>query len=270
MEKKELVLKLEQKAKEMRRDIIELLHKSGSGHPGGSLSEIDILVALYYHKLKTNPKNPNWDERDRFVLSKGHASPGLYAVLASMGFFPREELWHFRKINSLLQGHTDIKVPGIEFSGGSLGMGLSFGNGLALAKKLDGKKHKVIVLMGDGEQQEGEVWEAAMTAKHQKEDIIAIIDKNTIQNDDFVDKTKIIDPITDKWKAFGWHVEEGNGHDMGEITSILDRIWDMEGPRAVVFHTIKGKGISFMENNPAFHGKAPNDEEFKEAMEELK
>jgi len=270
MDKKELILKLEQKAKEMRRDIIELLHKSGSGHPGGSLSEIDVLVALYYHKLKTNPKDPKWEDRDRFVLSKGHASPGLYSVLASLGFFPRDELWHFRQINSLLQGHADIKVPGVEFSGGSLGMGLSFGNGLAFAKKLDGKNHKVVVLMGDGEQQEGEVWEAAMTAKHQNLDIIAIIDKNTIQNDDFVNNTKIIDPITDKWKAFGWQVVEGNGHDMNDILNVLDKVWEMKGSRIAVFHTIKGKGVSFMENNPEFHGKAPNDEEFKKAMEELK
>jgi transketolase len=270
MDREQLVPELEKKAKGFRRDIIEMLYRSQSGHPGGSLSEIDILTVLYFHKLKLNPRQPDWPERDRFVLSKGHATPGLYSVLAAMGFFPREELWHFRQVNSLLQGHADINVPGVEQSTGSLGMGLSFGNGIALARKLDGKSYKVIVMMGDGEQQEGQVWEAAMTANHHKLDIIAILDKNGIQNDSFVDRTKVIDPIIDKWKAFGWHVEEGNGHDMNSIIGTLDRLWNMKGPRIAVFRTVKGKGVSFMENNPDFHGRAPNEEEYKKAMEELK
>jgi transketolase len=261
---------LKNKAKSFRRDIIEMLFKSQSGHPGGSLSEIDILTALYFCKLKIDSKNPKWEERDRFILSKGHATPGLYSVLAGKGFFPRDELWHFRQINSLLQGHADIKIPGVEMSTGSLGMGLSFANGVAFANKLDKKSCKVVVMMGDGEQQEGQIWEAAMTASHNHLDIIAIIDRNMIQNDFFVEKTKSIEPIADKWKAFGWQVLEGNGHDMNSIIEQLDHAWSLKGPRVIIFHTIKGKGVSFMENNPDFHGKAPNEEEYKKAMEELR
>jgi len=270
MDNNNLILGLQDKAKSFRRDIIEMLYKSQSGHPGGSLSAVDILTALYFHKMHVDPKKPDLPGRDRFVMSKGHATPGLYTVLAGKGFFPREELWHFRQINSLLQGHADINIPGVEASTGSLGMGLSFGNGLAMAKKIDKLHHKIIVLMGDGEQQEGQVWEAAMTASHHKLDIIAIIDKNGIQNDWFVNETKIVDPLPDKWRAFGWHVEEGDGHDMHSIVSTLDKLWGMQGPRIAIFHTVKGKGVSFMENNPEFHGRAPNQEEYRKAMEELK
>ena len=261
---------LKEISKDLRINIIKMLYKSQSGHPGGSLSSIDIITALYFYKLNVYPKEPKKIGRDIFIMSKGHASPAVYVALCKKGFFPIEELWNFRQINSLLQGHVDIKVPGVEFSGGSLGMGLSFGNGYAIAKKIDNQNYKVVVLMGDGEQQEGEVWEAAMSASHHKLDIIAIIDRNGIQNDGFVDKTKIIEPLADKWKAFGWNVLEGDGHDFNSITKILDQLWEMKGPRVAILKTVKGKGVSFMENNPDYHHvKNLSDSLYHQALEEL-
>jgi len=269
---KKLIEDLKEKARKFRIEIIKMLYEAQAGHPGGSLSEIDILTALYYSKLNVNPKNPKDPNRDRFILSKGHASPGIYVVLAEKGFFPKKELRHFRKINSLLQGHTDIKVPGIEMSAGSLGQGLSFAHGVALAAKLDKKKYKVFVMIGDGEVQEGQIWEAAMNASHYKLDnITAIIDRNKIQNDDFVKTTIVIEPLVDKWKAFGWNVIEINGHNMEEIVNALNKADNNKGkPLMIIANTIKGKGVSFMENNPEFHGKAPNHEEMIQALEELK
>jgi len=269
---KDDILGLKQKAKELRKQIIDIVYKAQSGHPGGSLSEIDMLVALYNYKLKIDPKNPKLDSRDRFILSKGHASPGLYVILADKGFFPKEELNGFRKINRMLQGHPELTTPGIEFAGGSLGQGMSFAVGVALALRLDKKDSKVYVMIGDGESQEGVVWEASMAAAfHKLDNMIAILDKNQVQE---TGKTKDIMDIGDvsaKWKAFGWNVIEINGHDMDEIVKALDRASSMknEKPTMIISNTIKGKGVSFMELNYKFHGKSPNDEEYKKAIDEI-
>ncbi|HIJ97529.1 TPA: transketolase [archaeon] len=261
---------LQKKAKQLRREIIEMLYKSQSGHPGGSLSEIDILIALYYTgRLKIDPKNPKNPDRDRFILSKGHACPALYAVLADLGFFPKKELDNFRKLGALLQGHAVTSVPGIEFSVGSLGQGLSFANGVALAKRLDKKDYKIFVLMGDGETQEGQVWEAAASSATHNLDVIAIVDRNQIQNDDFVTKTKQMNPYAEKWKAFGWKTMECDGHDFNSLNKALDWAMSEKGPRLIVANTMKGKGVSFMELNPHFHGVAPTKEEYEKALMEL-
>ncbi|MBR9698910.1 transketolase [Candidatus Woesearchaeota archaeon] len=260
---------LQKLAHQLRKDILRMTHAAKAGHPGGSLSMIDIVTALYFDKLNVDPNKPKDPERDRFILSKGHASPGMYAVLAEKGFFPKEELMKFRKIDSLLQGHTDIRVPGVEMSAGSLGMGVSYANGIAFARKLDNRSYHIYVMLGDGETQEGQIWEAAMNTSFHKLKITTIIDKNRIQNDDFVEKTLVIDPLDDKWKAFGWDVIEIDGHDMDEILKALEKAEKSKGPVAIIADTIKGKGVSFMENNPEFHGKAPNDEELKKGLEEL-
>ena len=271
MADKNLVLKLKQKAKELRKEIIEIIYNAQSGHPGGSLSEIDFLAALYYHKMKINPKKPDWSERDKFVLSKGHASPGLYAVLADKGYFPKSELKNFRKIGSMLQGHPELNTPGIEFAGGSLGQGISFSIGLALAGKIDRKSSKVYVMIGDGETQEGVVWEASMAAGFYKLDnLVAILDKNQVQETGMTKDVMDIDPVADKWKAFNWHVIDINGHDMEQILNALDEADKIKGkPVMIISRTIKGKGVSFMELNHKFHGKAPNEEEYKKAMDEI-
>jgi len=271
MADKNLVLKLKQKAKELRKEIIEIIYNAQSGHPGGSLSEIDFLAALYYHKMKINPKKPDWSERDKFVLSKGHASPGLYAVLADKGYFPKSELKNFRKIGSMLQGHPELNTPGIEFAGGSLGQGISFSIGLALAGKIDRKSSKVYVMIGDGETQEGVVWEASMAAGFYKLDnLVAILDKNQVQETGMTKDVMDIDPVADKWKAFNWHVIDINGHDMEQILNALDEADRIKGkPVMIISRTIKGKGVSFMELNHKFHGKAPNEEEYRKAIGEI-
>jgi len=262
---------LQNKARQLRRDVVEMLYRAQSGHTGGSLSEIDILVSLYYTgRLNINPKNCKNADRDRFILSKGHTCPALYAVLADLGFFKKEELNKFRKLGALLQGHAVTEVPGVEFSVGTLGQGLSFANGIALAKKLDGKDFKIYVLLGDGETQEGQIWEAAMSAANFNSGIIAIVDKNKLQNDDFVDKTKKMDPYPEKWRSFGWKVFECDGHNFYELNKALDWAEAQTGPRVIIAHTLKGKGLSFAELNPDFHGRAPNEEEYKKAIEELK
>ena len=272
MPKSNVILELKQKAKELRKEIITMIYKAQSGHPGGSLSEIDMLVALYYYKLKINPKNPKWEERDRFVLSKGHASPGLYAVLADKGFFPKDELNGFRKINRMLQGHTELSTPGIDFAGGALGQGLSFSLGIALACKLDKRRCNIYAMIGDGESQEGAIWEASMAAVfHKVDNLIVILDKNQVQQ---TGKTKEIMDIGDasaKWKAFGFNVIEINGHDMKQAVSALDRASRLKNkkPTIIISNTIKGKGVSFMELNHKFHGKAPNEEEYIKAIEEI-
>ncbi len=263
--------KLKKIANELRKESLIITHRAQSGHPGGSLSEADILSALYFYKLKVDPKKPHWEDRDRFVLSKGHACPAYYAALAKKGFFDKEVLESFRKINSILQGHPELKTPGVDFAGGSLGQGVCFANGLAIAGKLDNKNYKVYVLIGDGESQEGSVWEAAMAAAHHKLDnIVVILDKNQVQETGKTTEVMNIDPAPDKWKAFGFNTIEINGHDMEEIVKALDEADKIKGkPTMIVANTIKGKGVSFMELNHKFHGKAPNDEEFKKAMEEL-
>lgn len=272
MPKNNLILELKLKAKELRKEILTMIYKAQSGHPGGSLSEIDMLVALYYYKLKIDPKKPDWEDRDRFVLSKGHASPGLYVVLADKGFFPKSELDSFRKINMMLQGHPELSTPGIDFAGGALGQGLSFALGIALACRLDKRKCGVYAMIGDGESQEGAVWEAAMAAAFYKLDnLIAILDKNQVQQTGKVKDIMDIGNAALKWKSFGWNVIDINGHDMGQIVSALDKASKMKNkkPTIIISNTIKGKGVSFMELNHKFHGKAPNDEEYKKAMEDI-
>lgn len=259
------------KAIEVRRDILIMLHAAGSGHPGGSLSEVEILLALYYYKLRHDPKDPAWEGRDRFVLSKGHACPGLYTVLAHRGFFPSEELLTFRKLNSRLQGHAYLGVPGVEASTGSLGQGLSIANGIAIAARGDGKDTRVYCLMGDGEQDEGQIWEAAMTASFRRLDnVCGIIDRNHIQQDSFTREIKDLEPLPQKWTACGWHVLCVDGHDVTALMDALDEASTTRGrPTVIVAETTKGKGVSFMENQPAWHGKAPNKEELARALAEL-
>ncbi|MBI4452661.1 transketolase [Candidatus Woesearchaeota archaeon] len=256
MAKKEFVLELKQKAKGLRKEILTMIYNAQSGHPGGSLSEIDMLVGLYYYKLKVDPKNPKWENRDRFVLSKGHASPGLYVVLADRGFFPKSELDGFRKISRMLQGHPELSTAGIEFAAGALGQGLSFALGIALAARLDKKNYDVYAMIGDGESQEGAIWEASMAASfHKVDNLIVILDKNQVQQ---TGKTKEIMDIGDvaaKWKAFGFNVIEINGHDMQQIVTALDKASKSKNkkPTIIISSTIKGKGVSFMELNHKFH-----------------
>ncbi|MCH8225241.1 MAG: transketolase [Chloroflexi bacterium] len=258
-------------ARELRRDIIQTIYTAGSGHPGGSLSELDILIALYFRVMRHDPSNPDWADRDRFILSKGHASPGLYAVLARAGYFPKEELATFRQLNTRLQGHAHPMTPGVEMNSGSLGMGLSFALGCALAARLDKKDYLVYALLGDGECDEGEVWEAAMAGSHHKvTNLIAIVDRNRIQNDRFTDDVMTLEPLAQKWRAFGWRVLETPGHDFPELLATIEKARRRRTrPTVIIAHTVKGKGVSFMENNPAFHGRAPNREEFEQAMKEL-
>ncbi len=258
-------------AQELRRDIINMIFTAGSGHPGGSLSEIDILTVLYLNVLRHNPKNPSWPDRDRFILSKGHACPGLYAILARCGYFAREELWSFRKINSLLQGHAHTGTPGVEMNSGSLGQGLSFGVGCALTARLDERNYQVYVLLGDGECDEGQIWEAAMAASHYKlNNLTAILDRNRIQNDRYTSEVMELEPLSRKWRAFGWRVLEIDGHDLSAILRATKLAQKSRGrPTIIIAHTIKGKGVSFMENNPDFHGRAPNEEEYNKAIREL-
>ncbi|MSQ33982.1 MAG: transketolase [Dehalococcoidia bacterium] len=258
-------------ARRVRRHIVEMTYRAGSGHPGGSLSETDILVALYFRVLRHNPHDPKWPDRDRFILSKAHACPGLYAVLAEAGYFALEELQSFRQLNSRLQGHAHIKTPGVEMSGGSLGQGLSFGIGAALAARLDGRSYRTYVLLGDGECDEGQVWEAAMAAAHHKVDnLTAIVDRNRIQNDRFTSEVMELEPLADKWLAYGWHVQEVEGHDLAQVVGALEASQAVRGqPACIIARTVKGKGVSFMENNPDFHGKAPNKEQYQQALREL-
>ena len=272
MKKKELILQLKQKAKELRKEIITMIYNAQSGHPGGSLSAIDMLIGLYYYKLKVEPKNPMWQDRDRFVLSKGHCSPAIYVVLADKGYFPKSELDGYRKIDKMLQGHPELNTPGIDFAGGALGQGISFALGIVLACNLDKRNCNVYAMIGDGESQEGAVWEASMAAAFYKLDnLIVILDKNQVQQ---TGKTKDIMDIGDvvlKWKAFGWNVIDINGHDMLQIVKALDKASKLKNqkPTIIISNTIKGRGVSFMELNHKFHGKAPNDEEYKKAIYEI-
>jgi transketolase len=272
MERKKLIEELESKAKQIRRDSLEMTTEAASGHPGGSMSAADIVAALYFYKLNHNPKKCGWPDRDRFILSKGHACPALYSALARSGYFDVKELKTLRKLGSILQGHPEIdRCTGIEASTGPLGQGLSFGNGVALAGRLDKKTYKVYVLLGDGEIQEGQVWEAVMTAGHYKLDnVIAIIDSNNLQIDGHVDKVKKVQPITEKFKAFGWHTIEINGNDMKQVVDALDKTSKNKNkPSAIVAKTIKSKGVSFMEDKAEWHGKALSKEKLPDALKEL-
>ncbi len=259
-------------AADIRKDIITMITEAGSGHPGGSLSAADILTVLYFREMRVDSSNPRWEDRDRFVLSKGHAAPVLYAVLARKGFFPKEELLRLRKIDSMLQGHPDMKgTPGVDMSTGSLGQGFSASCGMAMAAKIDRKDYRVYTLLGDGELQEGIVWEAAMFAAHYRLDnLTAIIDNNGLQIDGANEEIMSVDPITDKFRAFGWNVIETDGHCIEDIIMSIDKAKQTKGaPTVIVAKTIKGKGVSFMENEVDWHGKAPKEEQKLQALREF-
>lgn len=258
--------------KTIRRHIVKMTNHAGSGHPGGSLSATELLTVLFFEHMNVDPKNPQWADRDCFFLSKGHCTPVYYSVLAEKGFFPVEELMTFRDVDGRLHGHPCSEhCPGVDISSGSLGQGLSVANGVALAAKLDGKARRAYVMIGDGELQEGQVWEAAMTTPHYNLDnVCAIIDWNKIQLDDYVDNVKGVGDLVGKWKAFGWHVIEIDGHGLNEVDDALREAKAVKGkPTAILAHTIKGKGISFMENTHKWHGLAPSNEELEFALKEL-
>ena len=267
-----LVEGLKARALTIRRLIITMLCEAGSGHSGGSLSAADLVTALYFHQMRHKPEEPHWPDRDRFILSKGHCAPLLYAALAESGYFPKKELMTLRKINSHLQGHPDMrKAPGIEATTGSLGQGLSIANGIALGGKLDKKDWTVYTLLGDGEVDEGQVWEAAMFAGHYKLDnVIAIIDRNHLQVDGPTEEVMTIEPLIDKWISFGWHTIEIDGHNFYQIIEALNEAKQIKDkPSVIIANTIKGKGVSFMEGKVGWHGKAPSKEEAQKALKEL-
>ena len=266
------VTEMKAMAKKLRRHIITMTGKAGSGHPGGSLSAVEIVTALYFGLLRHKPSDPQWTDRDRFILSKGHAAPLLYAALAECGYLPIEELITLRQLDSRLQGHTDRTVtPGVEMSAGALGQGLSFAIGVGLAGRLNSQKYRVYVLLGDGECDEGQVWEGAMAAAHFKVDnLVAIVDNNGLQIDGWNRDVMNLDPFNKKWQAFGWHVIEVDGHDLAQLIDAFNQAKLIKGqPTVIIAHTIKGKGVSFMENNPDFHGKAPTAVEVERALKEL-
>jgi transketolase len=263
---------LKEKARLLRIEILKMLTEAGSGHTGGSLSAADIVAALYFYKMRHKPRDPKWRERDRFILSKGHAAPLLYAALALSGYFDKPLLKTLRKLGSPLQGHPcSKKLPGVEISTGSLGQGLSIANGIAMGLKLDKLSSRVYCLMGDGEIQEGQVWEAAMTASHYKLDnMCAIIDNNGLQIDGHCCDVMCIEPIVNKWLAFGWHVIDIDGHDMEAIVDAFDEAETIKGkPTMIVARTVKGKGVSFFEGKVQYHGIAPTSEELEKALKEL-
>ncbi len=259
-------------ARRVRRHIIDMTFEAQSGHPGGSLSSVEILCSLYFSGvLRYNATEPHWPDRDRFVQSKGHASPVLYAVLAEAGYLPTDELKTFRKLNSRLQGHPKMDLPGVEMSSGSLGQGLSFSIGHCFAARLDAKDYRVYCLLGDGECQEGQTWEALMAAPyHNIDNLVAIIDRNGVQNDWFVKDTMELEPLDSKLRAFGWHVLQVDGHNFEELLRAYDEARTIKGqPTAIIARTVKGKGVSFMENNPDWHGKGPNAEQREQALAEI-
>jgi transketolase len=259
-------------ARDIRKWVIKMTYQAGSGHPGGSLSAVEIVTVLYFHEMNHRPKEPDWPDRDRFVLSKGHAAPTLYAALAMAGYFDMDELNHLRELGSMLQGHPDMKrTPGVEASTGSEGQGLSMGIGMALGARLDRRFNRVFVMVGDGELNCGQIWEAAMAAAHFKVDNLTVfVDANGLQLDGPTREIMGSEPIGFKWKSFGWHVIEIDGHDMKEIMKAIEESKKIEGkPSVIIAKTIKGKGVSFMEGAVGFHGKAPNKEQFEIAMKEL-
>jgi len=272
MHKTHNVEELQSIAKQVRREIVEMITYAKSGHPGGSLSAVEIVVTLFFDVLRHDPSNPKWPERDRFILSKGHAAPVLYSVLAELGYTPKDQLNTLRKLGSIYQGHLDRRfIPALEASTGSLGEGLSLGIGMALAAKLDGSPSRAYVVLGDGEIQEGQIWEAAMFGGDKRVDnLVAIVDYNHIQLDGFVDDIMPLEPLADKWRAFKWHVIELDGHSIPALQAAFAEAAGTKGkPTAIIAHTIKGKGVSFMENNPKFHGVAPTQEEMEKALLEL-
>lgn len=265
------IKELEAKAKQIRRLIIRMLAKAGSGHPGGSLSAADLVTALYFTVLRHDPKNPRWPDRDRFHMSKGHCCPLWYAVLAESGYFAVDKLWTLRQLGSILQGHPDRRTPGVDVASGSLGQGLSVALGMSLAAKIDKKDYRIYVLLGDGEIQEGNIWEAAMAAAHYKcANLCAILDYNGFQIDGKTCEIMNLEPVADKWQAFGWRVIEIDGHNMQQILCAYEEIKaTKDKPSIIIARTIKGKGVSFMENIVDFHGRAPTKEEAEQALKEL-
>ena len=266
------VSELSEMARRCRINIVRMTHEAGAGHPGGSLSAIDLLVALYGTELSIDPDDSEWDDRDRFIMSKGHASPAVYSILHEVGYLSDDDLMSFRTMGSVCQGHVDMKwTNGVDFSAGSLGMGLSFGLGCSLAATMDGSERNVWVMVGDGELQEGQVWESVMAADfHSAGNLKLIVDRNGIQNDDFVNVQMEIGDVPSKFASFGWEVKEINGHSFGEILEAMDWATGIShSPCAIIANTVKGKGVSYMEDNPAFHGKAPDDDELRIALEEL-
>lgn len=263
---------LQKTACNVRMGIIESVHAAKSGHPGGSLSIAEILTYLYFKEMNIDPKNPKMEGRDRFVLSKGHAAPALYSVLAERGFFPKEDLTTLRQIGSVLQGHPDMKhIPGVDMSTGSLGQGISTACGMALSAKHFGDSYRVYTVLGDGELEEGQVWEAAMFAAHKNlSNLTAFVDFNGLQIDGSIDEVNSAKPIDKKFEAFGWHVICINGNDFDEIEAALNEAKTVEKPVAIVASTTKGKGVSYMENQVSWHGAAPNDELYEQAMTELR
>jgi transketolase len=272
MQKIKNVEELQAICREVRRDIIKMITAAKSGHPGGSLSAVEILVTLYFDVLNHDPANPKWPDRDRFLLSKGHACPVLYSVMAECGYTPKDQLNTLRKLGSIYQGHPDVRfIPALEASTGSLGEGLSLAIGMALAARLNSSPSRSFVVLGDGESQEGQIWEAAMFAPFNKLDnLVAIVDYNKIQLDGFVKDILDLSPLAEKWKSFGWHVIEIDGHDIPSLQRAFAEAEQTKGkPTAIIANTIKGKGVSFMENNPKYHGMAPSDKEAELALQEI-
>ena len=256
--------------RDLRKTVLRMVAEAGSGHLGASLSAIDVLAVLYLLKMRHDPQNPHWPERDRFVLGKGHAAPALYAVLAEAGYFPSEELWTLRRLGSRLQGHPNLCTPGVDAASGSLGQSLSVAVGMALAAKMDGAEHMIYALLGDGELNEGQVWEAAMTASHHHLDnLVAIVDRNQYQLTGKTEDVKALEPLNEKWRAFGWEARDANGHDPESMLEALDKAGSRNGkPHAIIAKTTKGGGVSFMEGN-RFSNKVPNMGELQRALAEL-
>lgn len=265
------VERLEEQAVQLRRDIVEMIHAAKAGHPGGSLSAVDMITALYFHVMRIDPQNPRWEDRDRFVLSKGHACPALYAALARRGFFDPKHLTTLRQYHSILQGHPDMnKTPGIDISSGSLGNGLAIGVGMAMSGRLHHQDYMTYVMLGDGEVQEGMVWEAAMAAHHHDlGNLVAIVDCNGVQINGWVNEIMTVEPLADKWRGFGWNVVEVNGHNMKDLLTVLHTAKTMRHPTVILMRTVKGRGVSFMEDDCKWHGNSPSDEELVQAILEI-
>ena len=265
------VERLEKQAVQRRQDIVSMIHAAKAGHPGGSLSAVEMVTALYFHVMKLDPQNPKWADRDRFILSKGHSCPVMYAALARRGYYDPAILNTLREYHSILQGHPDMnKVPGVDMSAGSLGNGLSVGVGMALSGKLHHQDYMTYVMLGDGEIQEGMVWEAAMAANHHDlKNLVAIVDCNGVQINGWTNEIMTVEPIADKWRSFGWKVVEVNGHNMKDVLTALHTAKTMRHPTAILMRTVKGKGVSFMEDESKWHGAAPSDEELVKAISEI-
>ena len=265
------VSRLEGQAVQLRQDIVAMIHAAGAGHPGGSLSAVDMITALYFHVMNLDPQNPAWPDRDRFILSKGHSCPALYAALARRGYFDPALLSTLRQYHSILQGHPDMnKVPGVDMTAGSLGNGLSIGVGMALSGKLHCQSYMTYVMLGDGEIQEGMVWEAAMAGSHHDlKNLVAVVDCNGVQINGWTNEVMTVEPIADKWRAFGWKTVEVNGHNMKDLLTALHTAKTMRHPTAILMRTVKGRGVSFMEDESKWHGVAPSDEELVKAIGEI-